>query len=403
MSDCSASSLFCQTVPPAAPLQRGKPKSRRSALSLAARYAASAARGDDLPGLRQEACRAAAAGTGADFATLLAYQPDECQFLAQAGVGWRPGVVGRARRGGVPVSSDAPPDPRAVPDLPAAYGIASSLRVLVLGDDAVPFGVLEVASVQSGAFGLDDACFLRLLAHSLAAAGGRLRHRARQDEQAARSRDERRTALREMQHRVRNDLQGICSSLDREVRALEDPRQRAGHERVRRRVMALAGLYEHLLDIQEPRQGAVQAGGVDMAVYLAAMCAKIAAAGDLGARGIALRTDMQPVGMSVERAGRLAIAVNELIANAIEHAFPDGRAGTITVRLRAAGTGSGLAVVVSDNGDGFRGSRPGSAGLGFVERLVRGAGGVLTREDAATANATPASSGGTEWLIWLSS
>ena len=187
---------------------------------------------------------------------------------------------------------------------------------------------------------------------------------------------------------MRNDLQGICSGIDRELRGLDETQQRVGYHRISRRVLALAGLYDHLLGIQP-------SGTVAMDSYLAALCARIAAAADLASRGITLDAETQPVGMSIDRAGRLAVAINELVANAAEHAFPDGRAGRIIVRLfmgfmESAG-GRVPIVTVSDDGCGFHGPRPGSAGLGFVDRLVRGAGGVLTRSDGL----------GTEWRITL--
>ena len=271
-------------------------------------------------------------------------------------------------------------------DLLVEHEIASGVDVLVPGDGAGALGLLEVGSSRPAAFVADDICFLQLLAGSLAAAHRRLARQALHDEQTARSSDEHRMSLHEMQHRIRNDLQGICSSIDREVRASENAGGRAGFDRVSRRVLALAGLYDHLL-------GGQSGGAVDMGAYLGSLCPKIAAAGDLPSRGIALGADIQRLRLGIDKAGRLAIAVNELVANAAEHAFPDGRTGKITVRLLARGVdGDGCPVViVSDDGCGFQGAQPGSAGLGFVDRLVRGAGGVLTRLDGA----------GTEWQIAL--
>ena len=370
-------------------------------MSLAARYAVTAGQSDDLQGLQQEACHVAATGLRADLAKLLVYQADRHDFLVQAGVGWRPGVVGRSRLAadagtvaglvwlaGEPVIANALAEDKRfrTPHLLPGHGIASCIGVPVSGDGLMTFGVLEVDSCRRREFAADDVCFLQLLAHSLAAARGRLVRQACHDEQAARRSDDQQMSLHEMQHRIRNDLQGICSSLDREVRGLDDPTQRAGYDRVRRRVLALVGLYDHLLG--------VQAGGiVDMGAYLPALCTKIALGAELASRGIALGIDIQPWGMPIDQAGRLAIAVNELVANAVEHAFPDGRSGTITVRLLARGVdGAGCPlVIVRDDGCGFQGPRPGSAGLGFVDRLVRGAGGVLTRSDGC----------GTEWRIAL--
>ena len=371
-------------------------------MQLAARYAAMASQSDDLQALQQEACRVAAEGLEAEFAKLLVYQAEHQDFLVQAGVGWQPGVIGQSRlaadtgtaagfawhTGESVISNTLGTDERfRVPALLVDYRLARSINVPVPGDGHPAFGVLEVESSKSGRFITDDVCFLHLIAHSLAAASRRLVNQALHEEQAARRTDEYQMSLHEMQHRVRNDLQGICSSIDRESRNLDDAEQRGGYDRVSRRVRALAGLYDHLL--------ATHSGGiVEMGAYLTSLCVRIATAADLTSLGIVLEAETQAVEMTIDQAGRLAIAVNELIANAAEHAFPNGRPGKIVVRLFVRDVdGIGYPVVtVSDDGSGFRGPRPGSAGLGFVERLVRGAGGVLKRMDGV----------GTEWQITLS-
>ena len=402
MSGAAVRPLFWRIGSPYA-AAAAKPGKAQSAMRLAARYAAVAGQGEDLQALQQEACHVAAEGLEADFAKLLVYDANEQDFLVAAGVGWRPGVVGRSRleadtgtaagfawHTGEPVIANAIGfDKRfRTPDLLIEHGLARSINVPIPGDGSLAFGVLEVESSRRGAFATDDACFLQLLAHSLAAARVRLVRQALHDEQAARSTDEYQLSLHEMQHRIRNDLQGICSGIDLEIRRLADAGQRGGYDRVSRRVLALAALYDHLLGIQS-------GGIVEMGAYLGSLCQRIAAAADLPSRGIALAAETQPIGMTIDRAGRLAIAVNELVANAAEHAFPNGQSGKIVVRLftpDAGGAGRPV-VTVSDDGCGFQGPRPGSSGLGFVDRLVRGAGGVLTRLDGP----------GTEWRIALAS
>jgi len=50
----------------------------------------------DLNALLQEACRVSATGLGSELSKVLEYRPNEDEFLLRAGIGWRPGVVGRA-------------------------------------------------------------------------------------------------------------------------------------------------------------------------------------------------------------------------------------------------------------------------------------------------------------------
>lgn len=373
----------------------------RFAMRSATHYAASAARAGNMQTLQHDVCQAAAQGLDTDFAKLLVYDPVRRDFLLVAGVGWQPGLVGRLRMDAdvgtaagfawhaheSVICNTLGEDTRfRVPDLLTRHGLASSINVPVPGGANGAFGVLEVESPKRGGFDADDLSFLHLLAYSLAAARDRLGRQALHDEQLVEATEDHRVSLQEMQHRVRNDLQGICSSLDREKGSPAGAADGGGYDRVSRRVLALAGLYDHLLGVRLGRT-------VDMGDYLGSLCTKIAAAGNLPVRGITLQAEVQPVAMAIDRAGRLAIAVNELVANAAEHAFPSGQPGRITVRLiaPAAGSGGGPVVTVGDDGCGFTGPRPGGAGLGFVDRLVRGAGGVLTRTDG----------GGTEWRIAL--
>lgn len=372
------------------------------AMAVAARFASYAGQAEDLSSLQHEACRAAAEGLGADFAKLLVHDPTQRNFLVVAGVGWRSDVVGSrldadpgtaagfAWHNGEPVISNALDVERRFrnPSLVAEYRLRRGINVPVVGPGPGPsaFGVLVVGSTEIGQFTMDQADFLHLIAHGLAAASDRLVRQAICDAQSAHVAGEHALSLREIQHRIRNDLQRVCSSIGRECRLLEDAGRRAGYDRVARQVLAIAGLYDHLLNVGSGEL-------VEMGAALDTLCHRIAAAADLPARGIEVRVEWQPIRVPADAAVRLAVAVNELVANAADHAFPDGRSGRITVRLFASVVdGASVPIVaVRDDGCGFKGTRPGGAGLGFVERLARGAGGVLTRNDEA----------GTEWRITL--
>lgn len=372
-------------------------------LRLAAQFSAFSAGEDDQQSLLDEACRVAAEGLGVTLAKVLVYLPEERAFVLQAGVGWRDGIVGHARlavdtitaagfawlSGQSIVSNNLVTEGRfGIPAVLAGHGIVSSVNVVVPGIGGAAFGILEAESPKPADFAAHDLCFLQLLANTLSAAISRIERQALHEEQAARSADEHRASVRELQHRVRNDLQAISFAIGSELRHAVGPAQRAAFARLSRRVMAIAGLYEHLL-------GSRMDGDVDIGAFLRSLCVRIADAADLKSRSIKLSVDAQPLAIPVGRALPIAVAVNELVANAAEHAFPRGRAGRITVQVLAKGTdGAGRPVVtVADDGCGFLGKQPGSAGLGFVERLVRQAGGVLAREDGA----------GTRWHMEIAS
>lgn len=368
-------------------------------MGLAAGFGAFAGRCEALQPVLDEACRVAADGLGVAFAKLLVHHDDERRFVLQAGVGWRDELIGRERldadsgtaagfawRSGQSVlSNDIVAERRfRVPDILAEYGIGCAVNVVIPGVEGdVAFGVLEVEGPGRGDFRAEDVSFLQLVAHSVAAAARRIGAQARHEEEGAREALDHRTALEEIHHRVRNDLQGVCATVSLEARRLGDGEQREVLGRVGGRVLALAGLYDHLLGRGVGRE-------VEFGSYLRALCGRIAEAGGLEARSIDLHVEAEPVAVSRGRALSLAVAVNELVSNAAEHAFVGGTFGRITVTLRALGSG-GLVLWVADSGCGFAGPRPGGAGLGFVERLVAQAGGTLAREDGV----------GTRWRITL--
>jgi two-component sensor histidine kinase len=360
-------------------------------MHLAAKFAAFSANSDDLSTLQKETCRIAAEGLGVCFAKLLVYQAGERVFLVQEGVGWRKGIVGTARldadvgtaagfawhTGKSIISNDLVSEGRfRIPSILAEHGIIRCVNVVIPGDAEAAFGVLEVESPEPGKFTTSDVNFLELLVHSLAAAIARVDVRTVYEQQAGQTAITHEVSLHELQHRVRNDLQVIHSVVSREARGTTDLMAGVALDRIGRRIMALAALYDHLL-------GKGSTDHLDMGVYLDSLCSKIAIVTDLSSRAITLRAETEHLMMPLSRAVRLAVAANELIANAATHAFPDKRPGQITVSLFANGKdGTDCpSMSVADDGCGFQGPRPGSAGLSFVEQLVRQAGGVLDRTD----------------------
>ena len=133
-------------------------------------------------------CQAAANGVEAPFAKLLVYQPHEDAFLLQAGFGWPRGIVGHAVVETDPsttagfvwnnhqslVCNDLLHEHRFRPsDLLTVDRIVRSISVQILGDEELPFGVLEIETAQDGLFQSSDVNFLCILAQSFGAFLGR--------------------------------------------------------------------------------------------------------------------------------------------------------------------------------------------------------------------------------------
>jgi two-component sensor histidine kinase len=169
-------------------------------------------------------------------------------------------------------------------------------------------------------------------------------------------------ALREMDHRTKNNFQIVTSMLQLQA-SKADGEVRAALREAAERLQAISAVYATLTPSS---QGL---GAVRLHDQLEQMCEQIRRG--ILPEGIALRTELEPLLVSNETAVAVGIIVNELVTNACKHAFT-GRSGIVTVRARR--DGAAALVEVADDGHGFDAAR-GKAGLGtrlilaFVQRL----------------------------------
>ena len=339
-------------------------------------------------GLWQLACVQAARGIGIRHSKLLRYRPEMGDLLIVAGMGWKPGVVGHVSLGtdlaSLPGQALRTRQPNVIDDLPndaefrysavlREHGIVSALNVPVAVDDNV-WGVLEVDSDVPRHFGLDDIQFLSAMGNTLGLA---LALRADRDgvadvaADAARQLAQERMLRGELQHRAKNDLQLILSLLVMQRRRLPDQEARRIFGHVLDRVAAIGVAHDQL----NPERGT---GLIDLADYLQALC------GNLSTRreGVHIETALEPMEMPHSRAVPLGLIVNELVTNALKHAFPDGREGVIRVEFEQT-QGAEARLCVRDDGVGMGPPRPGSSGTELVRRLVRQVSGRLEPTEQA--------------------
>ncbi len=181
--------------------------------------------------------------------------------------------------------------------------------------------------------------------------------------------------LNEVHHRVKNNLAIIQSLLMLEANRAP-PEARAGYDDSIARVEAM-GLVHHLLYQSQSFEG------INLATYLPRLCQGLQAS----AGPITLRTEIQAVSINLDSAIPVALIVNEIITNALKHAFSAGEAGDVTVTLGQDGCG-GLTLTIADTGHGFapgRGLEGGNTlGLRLVKQLVRQLDGTISLESDTT-------------------
>jgi PAS domain S-box-containing protein len=189
---------------------------------------------------------------------------------------------------------------------------------------------------------------------------------------------ERDLLLREVHHRVKNNLQVVAALVVLQARKVDDPQAREALMGLHARVLALGLVHQQLMGSSDYRT-------FDVAPFLRELMDNVV--GGAGGDGIELTVDACPLDVGLDFAVPLGLLVTEIVTNSLKHAFPDG-AGQISVVLRPAAEGR-FALVVSDDGRG-RSQEASSAakagtGLTIVGRLVAQLRGEMaTRHDGGT-------------------
>jgi len=161
--------------------------------------------------------------------------------------------------------------------------------------------------------------------------------------------------LSDVSHRVGNNLAMVSALISLQARQSDSPQVKQELEKAQLRIQAIAAGQRRL-------RLNVETDEVDARPYLEDVLAEISRA--MGERAISISLVMEDIRLSGREAVSYVVLVNELVTNALKHAFPDGMAGTIRVGLHRSGDAAGgLALSVEDDGVGQVTAKP-STGLG---------------------------------------
>jgi PAS domain S-box-containing protein len=155
---------------------------------------------------------------------------------------------------------------------------------------------------------------------------------------------EKETLLREIHHRVKNNMQVVSSLLDLQAQRLVDPVLKSVFLVAQHRVKTMALLHEKLYKTKELSK-------IDFADYLRDLAQEIMASHGVGAPRIACSVDAHGVRLELAEAVPCALMVSELLTNALKHAFPEPRNGEVVIDLREQPEGYVLSI--RDDGVGL--------------------------------------------------
>jgi PAS domain S-box-containing protein len=164
------------------------------------------------------------------------------------------------------------------------------------------------------------------------------------EEQMASSLREKEVLLREIHHRVKNNLQVIQSLLRMRARLLPEGETRAAVESSVQRIHAMSLAHEHLYQREDLAH-------LSLSDYLRDLFNGVVASSSAQPDQIHLRLDAENILLSLDLAIPFGLLANELIANCFKHGFPEGRRGTVTLSVHRVD--GAVRMVVSDDGIGL--------------------------------------------------
>lgn len=189
--------------------------------------------------------------------------------------------------------------------------------------------------------------------------------------------------IKEIHHRVKNNLQIIASLLNLQMRGIRDGAARDAMMTVRNRVNALALIHRTLYETDEMQQ-------VELSGFLRALADQVAEFLDARERHIEVTVAVPPIFVPAETAVTLALLVTEALSNAFKHAFPRRHVGRVTIRMAESPGGTAILTIADDGVGGVRQEAveqhegfDGSLGNQLMVGYARQLGGALTIEDAA--------------------
>ena len=185
---------------------------------------------------------------------------------------------------------------------------------------------------------------------------------------------ERDVLLQEVHHRVKNNLQVISSLISLQLGRMEPGASYDALQQCSLRVLAIAHIHEQLYVSKDFSR-------IPFSEYANNLAAVVFRTTGVSSERVRLVLDLQPISVAVDLAIPCGLILNELITNALKHAFPDDRGGSVRVELSQCAPNR-LSLAVSDDGVGlpedFDPARCESLGMQLILTLAAQVGGEFT-------------------------
>ena len=186
------------------------------------------------------------------------------------------------------------------------------------------------------------------------------------EEQIKASLKEKEVLLKEIHHRVKNNLQIINSLLNLQSRGIKDQESQDIFEKCKNRIDSIALVHEKLYQSED-------LANVNFGEYVNTLTVRLFDAYSSRLPDVELKINVENLFLQVNKAIPCALVINELVMNSIKHGFPTGKGGEIAVELKMLDTDR-VSLSVSDNGVGlpknFEIAAPATLGMQIINALV---------------------------------
>ena len=174
---------------------------------------------------------------------------------------------------------------------------------------------------------------------------------------------EKEALLKEIHHRVKNNLQVVSSLLGLQSRVIPDPEMRKMFQESQHRIYSMALLHESLYQSDNLSQ-------IDFPEYIRQLAQHLFSSYGVAPQRIRLRTELDWIALHLDAAVPCGLIINELVSNSLKYAFPEDREGEVFIGLY--GQPENMArLVVADNGIGLRSDVDWTTTRSLGLRLVR--------------------------------
>lgn len=156
--------------------------------------------------------------------------------------------------------------------------------------------------------------------------------------------DELEVLMKEIHHRVKNNMQIISSLLDLQSNTIKDSQAAAAVKEGKNRVQSMAIIHQQLY-----QEGNIR--GIRMDDYINMLAQNIFSSYNISPDRISLATDIEKLNLDVDTVIPLGLIINELVSNSLKYAFENTSKGVVTISLKEKD--DCLELLVKDNGKGF--------------------------------------------------